>query len=82
MRAVEPELDSTGLGLRLRWLSGGMSESARRIDRHVIPESAGYYLGARLVAPAIARHGFPWAVRASAEELTGGAQASAATASA
>jgi hypothetical protein len=82
MRAVEPELDSAALGLRLRWLSGGMSDAARRIDRHVIPERAGYYLGARLVAPAIARNGYEWAVRAAAEELTGGAAAAAAPASA
>jgi hypothetical protein len=71
MQALEPELDGRGLGLRLRWLSGGMSESARRIDRQVIPERSGYFLGARLVAPAIARNGFAWAVRASAHELTG-----------
>lgn len=70
-RALARELDSSGLGLRLRWLSGGMSEAARRADRYVIPERAGYYLGARLVAPAIARHGWPWAIRAGAEELTG-----------
>jgi hypothetical protein len=82
MRAVKPELDSTGLGLRLRWLSAGMSEAARRIDRHVIPERAGYYLGTRLVAPAIARHGLDWAVRASAGELAGDATAAAAPASA
>lgn len=82
MRAVEPELDATGLGLRLRWLSGGMSDAARRFDRHVIPERAGYYVGTRLVAPAIARHGLEWAVRASAEELTGGTSAAAAPASA
>jgi hypothetical protein len=71
MEELEPDLDSSGLGLRLRWLSGGVSDSARRIGRHVIPERAGYYLGSRLVAPAIGRHGLSWAVRASAEELTG-----------
>jgi hypothetical protein len=82
LRALEPELDAAGLGLRLRWLSGGMSDTARRIERYVIPERAGYYLGARLVAPAIARNGWAWAVRASAEELTGGASATEAPASA
>jgi hypothetical protein len=82
MRAVEPELDSTGLGLRLRWLSGGLSDTARRADGIVIPERAGYYLGARLVAPALSSHGFEWAVRASAEELTEGELQSAAPASA
>lgn len=82
LRALEPELDAAGLGLRLRWLSGGMSDSARRIERYVIPERAGYYLGTRLVAPAIARNGWAWAVRASAEELTGGTSSTAAPASA
>ena len=82
LQAIEPELDATGLGLRLRWLSGGMSESARRFEGHVIPERSGYYLGARLVAPAIAQSGYAWAVRASAEQLTGMSPAMAAPASA
>jgi hypothetical protein len=82
MGALDADLDSRGLGLRLRWLSGGMSDAARRVGRQVIPERAGYYLGARLVSPAIARHGWNWAVRASAEELTGSAPSIAATASA
>lgn len=68
-RAVAPDLDSAGLGLRLRWLSGGMSDEVRTVDRHVAPERAGYYLGARMARPAIARHGFDWAIRASAEEI-------------
>jgi uncharacterized protein YjaZ len=68
-RAVAPELDTAGLGLRLRWLSGGMSDEARTYDRYVIPERAGYYVGARLVEPALAARGPAWAVRASAEEL-------------
>lgn len=82
MAAIEPELDGAGLGLRLRWLSGGMSDSARRLDRQVIPERAGYYLGARMVGPAVARNGWAWAVRASASELTGAAPAIATSASA
>ncbi|MDF1505065.1 hypothetical protein [Roseisolibacter sp. H3M3-2] len=68
-RAVAPELDTAGLGLRLRWLSGGMSDEARTYDRYVIPERAGYYVGARLVEPALASRGPAWAIRASAEEL-------------
>ncbi|MBC7789813.1 MAG: hypothetical protein H7Z74_07690 [Anaerolineae bacterium] len=64
------DLDRTGLGLRLKYLSGGMSDSARALDeRHVIPERAGYYLGARMVESAIAARGLAWAVRASAIEL-------------
>jgi hypothetical protein len=70
VRAMADELDQTGLGLRLKYLSGGMSDSARAIDeRHVIPERAGYYLGARMADPGIAAHGLAWAVRASAAEL-------------
>jgi hypothetical protein len=69
-RAIGEELDRTGLGLRLKYLSAGMSDSARAIDeRHVVPERAGYYLGARMVEPAIASRGFPWAIRANAAEL-------------
>ena len=68
-RAIAPELDSAGLGLRLRWLSGGMSDEARTVDRWVLPERSGYHVGARLVEPALAARGAAWAVRASAEEL-------------
>lgn len=70
IRAIADDLDRTGLGLRLKYLSGGMSDSARAIDdRHVIPERAGYYLGARMVEPAIVARGLSWAIRASAGEL-------------
>ena len=68
-RAVTPDLDAAGLGLRLRWLSGGMSDEARTVERWVVPERAGYWLGARMVEPALAAHGPAWAVRASAEAL-------------
>ncbi len=68
-RAISADLDRAGLGLRLRYLSGGMSDEARTLERTVIPERAGYFLGARLVEPAIATHGLKWAVRASAHEL-------------
>ena len=68
-RAVAADLDRTGLGLRLRYLSGGMSDDARTIDRYVLPERSGYYLGARMTEPAIATNGLAWAVRASAAEV-------------
>ena len=32
-RVVEPDLEQSGLGLRLRYLSGGMSPSARLVER-------------------------------------------------
>jgi hypothetical protein len=68
-RALAADIDTAGLGLRLRWLSGGMSDEARTADRHVLPERSGYYAGASLVEPALAARGPAWAVRASAEDL-------------
>ena len=81
-RAVADDLDRAGLGLRLRYLSGGMSDEARRVDRHVLPERGGYYLGARMVEQAVAARGLAWAVRASARELTAMAEQASAPASA
>jgi hypothetical protein len=68
-RAIAGDLDRTGLGLRLRYLSGGMSDEARTVDRYVLPERAGYYIGARMCEPAVSAHGLAWAVRASAAEI-------------
>jgi len=69
-RAVLSDLDHTGLGLRLRYLSGGMSDEARTVDRYVLPQRAGYYLGARMCEAAIAANGLAWAVRADAAEIS------------
>jgi hypothetical protein len=79
-RAVTDDLDRNGLGLRLRYLSGGMSDEARTVQRHVVPERAGYFLGARMVDDAIAEKGLPWALRAGALELTAFADSTARTA--
>jgi hypothetical protein len=68
-RAATADADRVGLGLRLKYLLGGMSDAARTAERVVLPERAGYFAGARMVESAIARHGLPWAVRAPAEEL-------------
>jgi uncharacterized protein YjaZ len=76
-RAVAGDLDRSGLGLRLKYLSGGMSDEARTIDRYVMPERAGYYLGSRIVEPAVATNGLAWAVRASAAEIAAVGQAAA-----
>jgi hypothetical protein len=73
-RTVAADFDRCGLGLRLRYLSGGMSDEARTIDRITFPERAGYFLGARLVESGIQANGLAWAVRASARELTVGQQ--------
>ncbi len=69
MRTVVKDFDRAGLGLRLRYLSGGMSQDARTVDRHILPERAGYYIGARMVEAAIASRGAAWTVRATAEEI-------------
>jgi hypothetical protein len=68
------------LGLRLRYLSGGMSDEARTADRYVLPERSGYYLGVRMVEPAVRERGLAWALRASAAELAQLGREAAATA--
>jgi hypothetical protein len=70
IQAVADDLDRAGLGLRLRYLSGGMSDAARTVHRHVLPERSGYYIGARMVEQAVAELGLARALRASAMELT------------
>jgi len=79
-RAVIEDLDRAGLGLRLRYLSGGMSDEARTVDRYVLPERSGYYLGARMAEAGIEARGLAWAVRATAAELSQHARAAVATA--
>lgn len=68
-RVIEPDLDHSGLGLRLRYLSGGMSPSARLVGGRVIPERAGYYLGHRMTEALVAERGLAQAVRAPAAEF-------------
>ena len=68
-RVVHGELDHTGLGLRLRYLSGGMSPSARLVGGRVIPERAGYYLGHRLSEALVAERGIAGALRAHESEF-------------
>jgi hypothetical protein len=57
-----------------------MSDEARTVDRYVLPERSGYYLGARMVEAAVAERGLAWAVRASSAELAELARGAAATA--
>lgn len=68
-RAVASELDRSGLGLRLRYLSGGMTPSARLTLGRVIPERCGYYLGYRMAEAIVAERGVADALRASAKEV-------------
>lgn len=80
MRSVAADLDRSALGLRLRYLSGGMSDEARTVDRYVLPERGGYFLGARMVEAALASRGISWSIRASAPELAALAHAAVASA--
>ena len=68
-RSSANELDASGLGLKLRYLSGGMSPSARLLAGKVLPERSGYYLGLRIVENYFAEHGAASTVRAAVEEL-------------
>jgi hypothetical protein len=68
-RATEPDLGQAALGLRLRYLSGGMSPAARLVDGKVIPERAGYYLGHRMTEALVGKIGLAQGVRAAAEEF-------------
>lgn len=73
-RAAGRDFERAALGLRLRYLSGGMSDEARTVERVILPERAGYFLGARMVEPAINTRGFSWSVRASADEIAAAAE--------
>jgi hypothetical protein len=68
-RAIEPDLERSGLGLRLRYLSGGMSPSARLVAGRVIPERAGYYLGHRMTEALVSERGLAEALRAGAQNF-------------
>ncbi|NOT08539.1 MAG: hypothetical protein HOP28_10080 [Gemmatimonadales bacterium] len=68
-RAVHHDLDRSGLGLRLKYLSGGMSPSARLSLGRVLPERSGYYLGHRMAEPLVAARGIARALRAPAAEF-------------
>ncbi len=68
-RAVAADVDRSGLGLRLRYLSGGMSPAARLAQGRVLPERAGYYIGYRMAEPLVAERGVASAARASVTEF-------------
>jgi hypothetical protein len=68
-RVVEPELEGSGIGLRLRYLSGGMSPSSRLVGGRVLPERSGYYLGYRMTEALVAERGIAQALRAGAQDF-------------
>ena len=65
---LRDEMDITGLGYRLRYLSGGMSAAQRLVSGKVIPERSGYYIGYRMVEAMVASRGIAKALRSGAEE--------------
>ena len=67
--ALREDLDRTGLGLRLRYLSGGMPPAQRLVDGKVVPERAGYYVGRRLAESAVLEYGIARALRLDAAEV-------------
>jgi hypothetical protein len=69
MRVIESELDKTGLGYRLRYLTGGASAAQRLVGGKVLPERAGYYVGARLTESLVSERGIAAALRAGAAEF-------------
>jgi hypothetical protein len=79
-RSIVADFDRSGLGYRLRYLSGGMSDEARTVDRYVLPERSGYFFGARLCETAVDARGLAWSVRASAGEILAYSESAAATA--
>ncbi|MEZ4454969.1 MAG: DUF2268 domain-containing putative Zn-dependent protease [Gemmatimonadales bacterium] len=68
-RAAHHDLDRSGIGLRLRFLSGGLSPASRLALGRVLPERAGYYLGYRMVEDLVASRGIAPALRAPAVEF-------------
>lgn len=66
-RAVAKELDQTGIGYRLRYLTGGVPQATRMVAGKVLPERSGYYLGHRMVANQVAELGMATALRAEAD---------------
>jgi hypothetical protein len=69
MHVVLSDLDRRGLGLRLRYLTGGASAAQRLVGGRVIPERSGYYVGARMVERLVAERGIAAALRAPALEF-------------
>lgn len=68
-RAAHHDLDRSGIGLRLRFLSSGMSPGSRLALGRVLPERSGYYLGYRMVEALVAERGIAGALRAPAIEF-------------
>lgn len=68
-RAAHHDLDRAGIGLRLRFLSSGLSPGSRLALGRVLPERSGYYLGYRMVETLVSQLGIAGALRAPAAEF-------------
>lgn len=79
-RSLIGNFEKSGLGLRLKYLSDGMSEEARRVGDYVVPDRCGYYIGARMVEQAMITKGAAWTVRAGAAEIAAASGEAAASA--
>lgn len=66
-RTASPVMDQAALGLRLRYLTGGVSPASRLVGGRVIPERSGYYLGYRMSQPLVRAAGLARALRAPAD---------------
>jgi uncharacterized protein YjaZ len=70
-RHLRDELDESGLGYQLRYLSGGAMVAQRMVAGRVLPERAGYYIGDRMVEALVAERGIAAALRADAIDCPG-----------
>ncbi|MDH5642861.1 MAG: DUF2268 domain-containing protein [Gemmatimonadota bacterium] len=68
-RTVQREIDSSGVGYRLRYFTRGSSSASRLIDGRLIPERSGYYLGYRLIERKLGTLDLADALRAAPHEL-------------
>jgi hypothetical protein len=75
LRAVAPDLDQAGLGLRLRYLTGGVSPTTRLVQGRVVPERCGYYLGHRMAEALVQDQGIARALRAPVRAFDAAEQA-------
>lgn len=64
---LDADIDHTGLGLVLRWLTPGTPASTRTSGNTVLPAGAGHYLAWRMVAERVERVGIGEAVRMAVE---------------
>lgn len=60
------DLDQSGIGLVLRWLTPDTPPSVRTVGGYVVPPGAGRYLGWRMTADRVVRAGLRAALRLSA----------------